>query len=47
MHFAIFLAEENKQLRAENTRQKKKKAKRKFYIAQKSILTVQKKLNRV
>jgi hypothetical protein len=37
----VLLAEENKQLRAENERQKKKRAKRRSYIAIGGVLTVQ------
>ena len=46
MHSAVLLADENKQLRAENERQKKKKAKRRSYIAQGGVLTVEKGLDR-
>ncbi len=38
---ATLLAEENRQLRAENKRQKKKRAKRRSYIAVGGTLTVQ------
>ena len=38
---AVLLAEENRQLRAENERQKKKRAKVKSYIATGGVLTVQ------
>jgi hypothetical protein len=38
---ATILAEENRQLRAENQRQKKKRAKRRSYIATGGALTVQ------
>ena len=41
MHSAVLLAEENKQLRTKNERQKKKKAKRRSYIAIGGVLTVQ------
>jgi len=41
MHSAVLLAEENRQLRSENERQKKKKAKRGSYIAARGVLTVQ------
>jgi hypothetical protein len=37
----VLLAEENRQLRAENERQKKKRAKRRLYIATGGVLTVQ------
>jgi hypothetical protein len=42
----ILLVEENRQLRAENARQKKKREKRRSYIAQGGVLTVQEGLNR-
>ncbi|KFZ05683.1 hypothetical protein V502_09947, partial [Pseudogymnoascus sp. VKM F-4520 (FW-2644)] len=45
MNSAVLLAEENKQLRAENERQKKKRAKRRSYIATGGVLTVQEGLN--
>ena len=38
---AVLLAEENRQLQAENERQKKKRAKVKSYIATGGVLTVQ------
>ena len=41
MHSAVLLAEENRQLRAENERQKKKRAKKRSYIATGGVLTVQ------
>jgi hypothetical protein len=41
MNSTVLLAEENRQLRAENQRQKKKRAKQKLYIATGSVLTVQ------
>jgi hypothetical protein len=41
MNSAILLAEENRQLWAENERQKKKRAKRRSYIATGRVLTVQ------
>jgi hypothetical protein len=41
MHSAIILAKENRQLRAENKRQKKKRVKRRSYIATGGILTRQ------
>jgi hypothetical protein len=41
MNSAVLLAEENRQLRAENERQKKKRAKRRLYIATGGVLTVQ------
>ena len=41
MNSAVLLAEENRQLRAENERQKKKRAKRRSYIAIGGVLTVQ------
>jgi hypothetical protein len=47
MHSAVLLADENRQLRGENERQKKKKAKRRSYIAQGGVLTVKEGLNRL
>src|SRR5450432_3380629 len=41
MNSAILLAEENRQLRAENAKQKKKRAKRRTYIATGGVLTIQ------
>ena len=41
MNSAVLLAEENRQLRIENQRQKKKRAKRRSYIATGGVLTVQ------
>ncbi len=41
MNSAVLLAEENRQLRVENERQKKKRAKRRSYIATGGVLTVQ------
>jgi hypothetical protein len=41
----VLLAEENRQLQAKNKRQKKKKAKRRLYIATGGVLTVQEGLN--
>jgi hypothetical protein len=41
MHSAILLTEENRQLRTANKRQKKKRAKRRSYIATGGVLTVQ------
>jgi hypothetical protein len=46
MHNAVLLAEENKQLQAANKRQKRKRARRREYIATRGILTVQEGLNR-
>jgi hypothetical protein len=40
MNSAILLAEENRQLRAENERQKKERAKRRSYVAHGGVLTV-------
>ena len=37
----MFLAEENRQLQAKNERQKKKRAKKRSYIATRGVLTVQ------
>lgn len=45
MHNAVLLAEENKQLRVANERQKKKRAKKRSFIATEGILTVQEGLN--
>ena len=41
IYSATILAKENQQLRAENKRQKKKKAKRRSYIATGGVLTGQ------
>ena len=41
MNSAVLLAEENRQLQAENERQKKKRAKKRLYIATGGVLTVQ------
>jgi hypothetical protein len=41
MNSAVLLAEENRQLQAENERQKKKRANRRSYIATGGVLTVQ------
>jgi len=41
MNSTVLLAEENRQLRAENERQKKKRAKKRSYIATGGVLTVQ------
>ena len=41
MHSAVLLAEENKQLRSENKRQKRKRSKKRAFIATGGILTVQ------
>ncbi len=46
MHSAIILTEENRHLRSENERQKKKKAKRRLYIATGGVLTVQEGIER-
>lgn len=46
MHNAVLLAEENKQLRTVNERQKKKRAVRRSYVASGGILTVQEGLDR-
>jgi hypothetical protein len=40
MHNAVLLIEENRQLQAENERQKKKRAKQRSYIATGGVLTV-------
>jgi hypothetical protein len=42
----MLLAEENRQLRSKNERQKKKRAKRKTYIATGGVLTLQEVLDR-
>jgi len=41
MNSAVLLVEENRQLQAENKRQKKKRAKKRSYIATGGVLTVQ------
>ena len=41
MNSTMLLVEENRQLQAENERQKKKRAKRRSYIATGGVLTVQ------
>ena len=41
MNSAMLLAEENRQLRAENERQKSKRAKKRSYIAKGGVLTVE------
>jgi hypothetical protein len=41
MNSAILLAEENRQLQAKNAKQKKKRAKRRTYIATGGVLTIQ------
>jgi hypothetical protein len=41
MNTAILLAEENRQLRHENERQKKKRAKKRTFIGNRGVLTVQ------
>jgi len=41
MHRAAILEKENKGLRAANEQKKRKKAKKRFYIATESVLTVQ------
>ena len=41
MNSAVLLAEENRQLQAENKRQKKKRAEKRSYIATGGVLTVQ------
>ena len=46
MYNAMLLAEENRQLRTENERQKKKKTRHREYIATEGVLTVQEGLNR-
>ena len=46
IHNAVLLAEENRQLQAANKRQKKKRARRREYIATRGVLIVQEGLNR-
>jgi hypothetical protein len=46
MNSAVLLAEENRQLRDENKRQKKKRAKRRAFIATGGVLTIQEGLDR-
>ena len=41
MNSAVLLVEENRQLRVENERQKKKRAKKRSYIATGGVLTIQ------
>ena len=41
MNSTVLLVEENRQLRYENERQKKKRAKKKVYIATGGVLTIQ------
>jgi len=40
MYYSVILAEENRQLRAENTRQKRKRAIRRSYVQLGGVLTV-------
>jgi hypothetical protein len=47
IHSTILLADENRRLRTKNKRQKIKKTKRRLYIAQGGVLTVQEGLNRL
>ena len=47
MHNAALLAEENKQLRTANERQKKKRAVRRSYVAKGGVLTVQEGLSQL
>jgi hypothetical protein len=47
MYSAVLLTDENRRLRTENKRQKIKKTKRRLYIAQGGVLTVQEGLNRL
>ena len=47
MHSATILAEENRKLRSENERQKKKRATRRQYIATGGVLTVREGIRRV
>ena len=46
MNSAVLLAEDNRQLRDENKRQKKKRAKRRAFIATGGVLTIQEGLDR-
>ena len=46
MHNAVLLAAENKQLRDENSRQKRKRAQKKKFIATRGVLTMQEGLDR-
>jgi hypothetical protein len=46
MNSTVLLAEENRQLQDENKRQKKKRAKRRAFIATGGILTIQEGLDR-
>lgn len=46
MNSAVLLAEENRQLRLENKRQKQKRAKKRAFIATRGLLTVQEGLDR-
>jgi hypothetical protein len=46
MNSTILLAEENRQLQGENQRQKKKRAKRRAFIATRGVLTIQEGLDR-
>jgi hypothetical protein len=46
MNSAVLLAEENRQLQYENKRQKRKRAKKRAFIATRGILTVQEGLDR-
>jgi hypothetical protein len=46
MNSAVLLAEENRQLYSENKRQKKKRAKRRAFIATGGVLTMQEGLDR-
>jgi hypothetical protein len=46
MNSTVLLAEENRQLQGENERQKKKRAKRRAFIATRGVLTIQEGLER-
>ena len=46
MHNAVLLAEENRQLRAENEKQKRKRATKRSFIQSGGVLTVQEGLER-
>jgi hypothetical protein len=47
MHSAVILADENKKLRTENERQKKKRCVRRQYITTGGVLTIQEGLDRI
>ena len=45
MNSTMLLVEENRQLRVKNKRQKKKRAKKRLYIATRGVLTIQERLD--